>query len=320
MRVFVGMLSRSRRRHAQQGFTLVELLVVIAIIGVLVGLLLPAVQAAREAARRVQCQNNLKQLGLAFHNHETNFNYFPAVGSWRLIDERTRVLAYWGVQLLPFIEQENIRSRWNYNLPHNGPDNGQWAAIPLAIMVCPSAADSRRETNIAFTGAPIMGAVSDYAATLSVSASQYTNGFITTPRPSSLLGAISQILASGRGNKLSDITDGTSNTLLVAESAGRPANWIAGRRVEGRQILRGGWTEQNGITVRGYQQDGSGGFAGGPCMINCNNEQAIYAFHPGGANVGLADGSVRLLSATTSADVVAALITRGGGEIFSLEN
>ncbi|MCA9135039.1 MAG: DUF1559 domain-containing protein, partial [Planctomycetales bacterium] len=131
----------------KKGFTLVELLVVIAIIGVLVGLLLPAVQAAREAARRMQCSNNLKQMGLALHNYESAYRTFPpssiSVG-WCCSSPSA---ATWGLYILPYLEQGNLANQYNFNLfsdaapgriaPTGGP-NEFVATQTLAVYTCPS--------------------------------------------------------------------------------------------------------------------------------------------------------------------------------------
>ena len=96
---------------------------------------------------------------------------------------------------------------------------------------------------------------------------------------------------------------------------GRPLAWKAGRQDASAKVSLGSWAEFNAFVVRGYQADGSGG-PGGPCMINCNNLYSAYAFHSGGANVLLADGSARFVQQAASATVVAALITRAGGEVI----
>jgi prepilin-type processing-associated H-X9-DG protein len=127
-------------------------------------------------------------------------------------------------------------------------------------------------------------------------------------------GAISPVV--DQRVKIMEISDGTSNTFLAIEAAGRPKNWVRGTTGT-RTLTQGGWAEQNGFAVRGYQADGTplGGVTGGPCMLNCNNEFSIYAFHTGGANALFADGSVRFARDGATANTIAALITRAGGEV-----
>ena len=136
-------------------------------------------------------------------------------------------------------------------------------------------------------------------------------GFV--PRPQDLLGG----LLDDRLSRIADFLDGTSSTILVAENAGRSDYWRAGRRQSGRAPGGGGsWADPNSrYGLHGYTADGL--FSPGPCAINCTNDQEIYGFHPGGAAVLFADGSVRFLAASTRISVVAALITRAGGEVVS---
>jgi prepilin-type N-terminal cleavage/methylation domain-containing protein len=302
----------SSRRSA---FTLIELLVVIAIIAVLIGLLLPAIQKVREAANRVKCANNLKQIVLACHTHESNYGGFPAATAQKIlsVNPPLRVVYFWSVQVLPFLEQENVRRRYNFDAAWNDPVNADVVATPLSILVCPSVPDGPRVSSAA-SGA----AVADYAMTTSVFSGQYTQGFITypmpLPNPQGTWGVCTPLV--GAFCKIEDVADGTSNTIMLAECGGRPTLWTTGGPDPTRTVTGGGWAEANGFPVRGYPADGStSSTSSGPCMINCNNNFSLYGFHTGGVQAGMTDGSVRFLRQSATADVVAALITRAGGEV-----
>jgi len=298
--------SASRPRRA---FTLVELLVVIAIIGVLVALLLPAVQAAREAARRMQCKNNLKQLALASQNFHATFDHFPST--------RTGPTVYWGAQLLPYVEQNPLADIYRYDVNYNAIENAEAAKYPLSFHVCPTAPDNPRvDVNVpAATGRPY--AISDYTAISSVQSNLWTgaNPVLSTPQPANTAG----VFSGSTPTRISDITDGTSNTLLFVECAGRPDLWRAGKKVpnpNNQSTLRvalGGWAATNLSAMRGYTVDGVS--HPGPCMINCSNNFAVNSFHSGIANVALADGSSRSLNAKADINVLVALMTMAGGEV-----
>lgn len=128
----------------RRGFTLVELLVVIAIIGVLVALLLPAVQAARESARRTQCGNNLKQLGLAVHNYHDSFNYFPPGGVSYGACCATPTYQTWSLAILPHMEQKPLYDRYDFNLPNEDPVNHAVVQTFLKSQICPSDLETRK--------------------------------------------------------------------------------------------------------------------------------------------------------------------------------
>ncbi len=293
----------------RRGFTLIELLVAIAIIATLIALLVPAVQHVREAAARMQCQNNLRQIGLAALNYESTYKGLPP---------RCRVFAPyrgWGVNLLPFIEQGTVANLYNMNLNFYDPPNGPAVATPLAIYTCPTAPAGRTDNLVDVNGNPTgtIGAEGDYFAPNSVDA------FWWPPTQAAI--AADELEAPAMAHRmnrpLSAITDGTSNTLLVSELAGRPQWWVRGMLQPTNVGLRfsawwGPWASYNCEVYKTWSDDGM--TPGGFCTINCNNSWGIYSFHTTGANAVFVDGSVHFLAVGLSRDVFAALVMRAGGE------
>jgi prepilin-type N-terminal cleavage/methylation domain-containing protein/prepilin-type processing-associated H-X9-DG protein len=301
----------------RQGFTLIELLVVIAIIAVLIGLLLPAVQSVREAANRMQCSNNLKQLGLALHHFHDTYRKFPPgqvpgpLPAWGVPDG---IHHGWAPFILPYIEQEALAKAYHWDLWSADPRNQDVVAHPLTIFQCPSAPEQNRfVTSAPFdtTNPPGKGACGDYATTWGIDPILVDKGLIA-PAPADLRG----VLVPNQMTTMLQITDGTSNTILVTEDAGRPRLWQAGNAGP-EQVNNGGpWAGyNNGFYVRGANQDGTGDW--GPCAINCTNDREIYSFHATGANAVFADGSVRFLNANIDIRTLAAFVTRAGGEVVT---
>ncbi len=195
------------------GFTLVELLVVITIIGILMALLLPAVQAAREAARRTACANNLHQIGLALEHYHSQYICYPTGGlEYRALPTATQRKNYaWSAFLLPFLEQEALYNSIDFNKPFDHPDNAQAAAMILPVYLCPSMGRSSlvREAR----GATDFGGIN---GTRMVANNNPPNG----------------VMLYDRYLQAAHIRDGLSNTLAVAEAAGWPdGQWINARNV-----------------------------------------------------------------------------------------
>jgi prepilin-type N-terminal cleavage/methylation domain-containing protein len=300
-----------RSPEGRRGFTLIELLVVIAIIGVLIALLLPAVQMAREAARRTQCQNNLHQMGLAFHNFEESHKGLPP-------RRHTSVpIQGWAPYLLPHLDQNPLADRYDFTRNFYDPANQPAIAVPLSVFQCPSAPSGRTVTVIDQKNNPTgaVAAVGDYFVPNSVDAYWW-------PEPRRTAAADTHngtALQDNATRSLAAITDGLSNTLLVAEFAGRPDHWIMGRKQPTNDGLQwanwwGPWASYNSSIFKTWSADGT--TPGGPCTVNCNNNWGIYAFHTQGALVLLCDGSARFVSTGLDRDVFAGIVTKSGGEVL----
>ena len=296
---------RTRRRGA--AFTLIELLVVIAIIAILIGLLLPAVQKVREAAARISCTNNLKQIGLAQQNYHDAYHSFPPgyVSNYDSFGNDTGPGWGWAAFLLPQMEQGNVYTAIRFDQPIEAPVNGAVRVTPIKPYRCPGddSPDTWTATTYDGTGKPV-------APVCDVASANYVGVFGTTEPGVDGDGVFfrnSQI-------RMADITDGTSQTIMVGERSFRlcQATWVGAvtnaalfppPRSPAPPVV-----ENSSGMVLGHTGDGNGPGAPGSHVNQFSSSHGL------GANFLFADGHVQFLGASMSYPVYRALSTRAGGE------
>jgi len=279
--------------RTKPGFTLVELLVVIAIIGVLVALLLPAVQAAREAARRMRCSNNLKQLALGLHNYHDVYDRFPSGQYFCKIPpciNRNEWWQGWGwsASILPYIEQGPLASQFNFSLNLYDPRNVDLIKTPVKSFQCPS--DVSRRAEIPPSGvatAPERLATSNYCG----NGGSFANSFetdIVANDPDWTNG----VLRRDSRHRFSEITDGTSNTFLLGEVTHFNFTWDP--------TLYGHWDVPSGTAccTLALVRHGNQPLNPPKTANNVVKREGFHSFHPKGAEFALCDGSVRFVSET----------------------
>ncbi|HIQ20198.1 MAG TPA: DUF1559 domain-containing protein [Planctomycetes bacterium] len=292
----------------RMAFTLVELLVVIAIIGILIALLLPAVQASREAARRMSCSNNLKQIGIGLHLYHDTFGRLPA--GWYGYDPATGKPHWfgepgwaWGAAILPYMEQTAVYEQLiHFDQPVAHPANGAARLLPLAIHRCPS--DSGPNTFLLPGGGIYVGTGGGYQP-IRLATGNYMGMFGTVD----LHDVCSSSRCEGdgtfflnRGVRFAEIHDGLSQTFIVGERSSKlaPSTWVG--------VVTGGLHAPARVV----------GVALWPPNAEDTPEHYFHTFssyHPAGAHFLLADGSVRLVAETIDHGTYRALATRAGKDV-----
>jgi len=317
-----------RPRHSR-GFTLVELLVVIAIIGVLVALLLPAVQFAREAARRTQCGNNLRQLGIAAHTFYDSKRVLPSSIRPGGLTTAPRIAGH--TFLLPYIEHSDLYDRYDQTINWYDAGNLPLTSTRVPTFTCPSTQEpGRRDAAPELSPWTATVAITDYSPTIGVDIRLKNLNLVDE--------AGTGILIKNGEPRLADVTDGLSNTILYAESAGRPYVYRKGRLKYGslpaQRVNGGGWSRPaSDFSVDGSTFDGVS--TPGPCALNCTNGEDFgstsfpapyygtegtgeaYSFHPTGILVTFGDGSTRFIAESIRIKEFARLVTKDRNEVTS---
>lgn len=396
------MHQKPRHRSRKNGFTLIELLVVIAIIAVLIALLLPAVQQAREAARRSQCQNNLKQIGLALMNYESSFTVFPPLvlssGSETVTDAyglSANPSQNWLQLILPYMDQGNIYNGFNFQLLWDDPANAPYSTTNINTLICPSAPPREARQNpatatgnaslfgssskvkgvataglgLSATSTPTLASVApngfgvcDYSGWAGVRESLYAQVAAASgvadsslfPNPMLMMTPYKEnrwpcAMHKANATKIAEILDGTSNTIMLIEDAGRPGLYATKQHIALPGLVTNdgwGWADtgnsgatdgsisggtaattfvnsatKGSISKTGVVTNPSCAFAANTCYagatfyLNMINDSELYAFHVGGCYVVFADGSVHFINENIDALTLAAIHTRNGGDI-----
>lgn len=314
-------MSTSIRVRPPRGFTLVELLVVIAIIGILVGLLLPAVQAAREAARRMQCSNNLKQIALSMHNYESTLKCFPSANIVRVGSPMRGDGFTWHARILPYMEQNALYETIS---PFMGTDVGNQDSAPQVL--------AGKTTRLSMYQCPSHPSGVSNPSKNGYQVSTYNAVCGDTTFNDDQLDQATDVGYNGNGmfymnSKIGfgDIPDGSSNTYMVAEVQDEIRGAPNANRLPGsdRRYIFSGDSDNNPPTdvseyLVGMETDD-------PINVNQRDAEGFFnndgeyagSFHTGGAHFALGDGSIRFISQNINLTTYRGMSTRNGSEVLS---
>jgi prepilin-type N-terminal cleavage/methylation domain-containing protein len=322
----VELLAVSGRKRT--GFTLVELLVVIAIIGILVALLLPAIQAAREAARRTSCQNNIKQLGLATLNYETTKKELPPSKLQHPHKTNPKIVVKHSTiqYILAYMEETSIADKWNMDESWDNfnaalpTDNARLSQSYFAAVRCASAPNERDQW-IGATDYRVCDQISVADATYWLRAMITKGAVKARPNRKGTYDSLLFNVATDRPAKLKFCTDGLSQTFMWFETGGAPIWYKRGVAQPGNppETMGGdSWANFENFYVTGNTKDYL--TVWGTDFQNVHNNNEIYSFHPGGAHYVMGDGAVKWINTDLDPDVFVSLFTRDSADIVSQPN